>query len=220
VLTRVDVVVSQTAAWERQGWSPVCAEAALPRRSPTDMNSSAASPPSGGGGGGIEGLAVVELSKPGGGICASTACALLADAGAAVLKLEPAGGGGDPWRQANPASFAQFNREPFTRFPRVYWVAVPQALRARRVNRWQGLAPARPGRGGRPGDRGAAAGRRRGVRDQPRVRRATGAGDAPGCAAPPVPGAGGGGRVGVGVGAPEWARRREGGLLCVCVSGG
>lgn len=56
--------------------------------------------------GGLRGCTIVELSK--GGVSAASACALLADAGATVIKLEP--NCGDSWRSCNPASFAQFNR--------------------------------------------------------------------------------------------------------------
>lgn len=57
--------------------------------------------------GGLGGYTIVELSK--GGVSSSSACALLADAGATIIKLEPYNGG-DSWRIRNPASFAQFNR--------------------------------------------------------------------------------------------------------------
>jgi alpha-methylacyl-CoA racemase len=58
--------------------------------------------------GGLGGVKVVELSKDG--LCSASACALLADAGATVIKLECGVGDGDNWRRDNPASFAQFNR--------------------------------------------------------------------------------------------------------------
>lgn len=57
--------------------------------------------------GGLSGCTIVELSR--GGVSSSSACALLVDAGANVIKLE-APHSGDAWRSCNPASFAQFNR--------------------------------------------------------------------------------------------------------------
>ena len=80
--------------------SPIKPEAMLPRVSlhtPLAMD----------GKGGLGGYTIVELSK--GGVSSSSACALLADAGATIIKLEPYNGG-DSWRIRNPASFAQFDR--------------------------------------------------------------------------------------------------------------
>ena len=80
--------------------SPIKPQAMLPRVSlhtPLAMD----------GKGGLRGCTIVELSK--GGVSSSSACALLADAGATVIKLE-APDDGDSWRRCNAASFAQFNR--------------------------------------------------------------------------------------------------------------
>ena len=100
-IRRAPKLGAHTASFERQGWSPIKVEAMLPRVRNHHALTSSHIP------GGLERASVVELSK--GGVCASAACALLVDAGASVLKLEP-GRDGDSWRTDNPQSFAQFNR--------------------------------------------------------------------------------------------------------------
>ena len=100
-ICRAPLLGAHTASFDRQGWSPIKPEATLPRVSLHTPLATA-------GKGGLSGVRVVELSKHG--LCASSACALLADAGASVVKLECSNNGGDSWRTRNPASFAQFNR--------------------------------------------------------------------------------------------------------------
>jgi crotonobetainyl-CoA:carnitine CoA-transferase CaiB-like acyl-CoA transferase len=98
---RAPYLGEHTESFLRQGWSPRTKEAAPAPRPARATRSTAPAT-----GAPLQGVTVVELSDVG--TVASSACVMLADLGASVLKVEPPQG--DCWRTRDSRFFTQLNR--------------------------------------------------------------------------------------------------------------